>query len=60
MLICGNFDGASVNFGNKSGVFKRLSDEVPQAIGIHCIAQKLELAVMQIKLFPTCLHLKPH
>ncbi|XP_076099754.1 zinc finger protein 862-like [Mytilus galloprovincialis] len=45
-LICGNFDGASVNFGNKSGVFKRLKDEVPQAIGIHCIAHKLELAIL--------------
>jgi len=37
MLICGNFDGASVNFGNKSGVFKNVKDEVPQAIGIHCM-----------------------
>jgi hypothetical protein len=27
-LICGNFDGASVNFGNKSGVFKNVKDEV--------------------------------
>ena len=41
-----NFDGASVNFGNKAGVFKKLKDEVPQAIGIHCIAHKLELAVL--------------
>lgn len=45
-LICGNFDGTSVNFGNKCGVFKRLKDEVPQAIGIHCIAHKLELAIL--------------
>ena len=52
-LICGNFDGASVKFGNTSGVLKRLKDEVPQAIGIHYIAHKFELA-------DYFLHLRPH
>jgi hypothetical protein len=45
-LICSNFDGASVKFGNTSGVFKRLKDVVPQAIGIHYIAHKFELAIV--------------
>lgn len=46
-LICGNLDGAFVKFGNTSGVFKRLKDDVPQAISIHYIAHYI-------------LHLKPH
>lgn len=45
-LICANFDGASVNFGSKSGVFQKIKEFVPEVIGIHCIAHKLELAVL--------------
>lgn len=45
-LVCANFDGASVNFGSKSGVFQKIKEFVPEVIGIHCIAHKLELAVL--------------
>ncbi|CAC5389553.1 unnamed protein product [Mytilus coruscus] len=41
------FDGASVNFGSKSGVVKRIQDAVSERVfAIHCIAHKLELAVL--------------
>lgn len=45
-LVCANFDGASVNFGSKSGVFQKIKEFVPEVIGIHCIAHMLELAVL--------------
>lgn len=45
-LVCANFDGASVNFGCKSGVATRLKAVFPDIVAIHCIAHKLELAVL--------------
>ncbi|XP_006823169.1 zinc finger protein 862-like [Saccoglossus kowalevskii] len=45
-LVMANFDGASVNFGNKNGVTKKLTDINPALISLQCIAHKLELAVL--------------
>ncbi|KAJ8023492.1 hypothetical protein HOLleu_35949 [Holothuria leucospilota] len=40
-------DGASVMTGRKRGVVKRLKDDVPCLIGIHCTAHRLNLASSQ-------------
>ncbi|XP_070560279.1 zinc finger protein 862-like [Ptychodera flava] len=45
-LIMANFDGASVNFGEKNGVVKRMKDIFPTLISLQCIAHKLELAAL--------------
>lgn len=45
-LVCANFDGASVMQGRKSGVVGHILNEIPDIIPIHCIAHKLELAVL--------------
>lgn len=37
-------DGASVNFGVNNGVYKKLADDMPWLLGIHCVAHRLELA----------------
>lgn len=44
-LIMANFDGASVNFGNKNGVVTKLKNVIPEIYALQCIAHKLELAV---------------
>ena len=41
-------DGAAVNMGVRSGVAKRLQDEVPHLIPIHCCAHRVELAIKNI------------
>ena len=38
-------DGASVNIGKKTGMIKRLRDDIPHLVGIDCMAHKLELAL---------------
>ncbi|KAJ8298310.1 hypothetical protein KUTeg_024841 [Tegillarca granosa] len=38
-------DGASVNFGSRSGVAKQLTDRCPWLIPIWCLPHRLELAV---------------
>ncbi|XP_041370388.1 zinc finger protein 862-like [Gigantopelta aegis] len=38
-------DGASVNFGTKGGVLKKLQNEMPWIKMIHCLAHQLELAL---------------
>lgn len=38
-------DGASVNFGVKSGVIAMLRRDVPWLVGIHCLSHRLELAL---------------
>ena len=45
-MICANFDGASVMQGRKSGVAAHILNIITETIPIHCIAHKLELAVM--------------
>lgn len=45
-VVCANFDGASVMMGEKTGVAARLKSRVPHIITLHCIAHKLELAVL--------------
>jgi hypothetical protein len=45
-LVCANFDGASVMLGKKSGVITHIQRQVPQIIPIHCVAHKLELAIL--------------
>ena len=45
-LVCANFDGASVMQGLKGGVVGLMMREIPQFISMHCIAHKLELAVL--------------
>lgn len=44
-IVAGGADGASVNFGPKSGLMKIIRDEVPWLVSIHCVAHRLELAV---------------
>jgi hypothetical protein len=43
-LICANFDSASVNLGQKGGVIAKIRDVIPDVMGLHCVAHKLELA----------------
>ena len=38
-------DGASVNTGKNSGVVKRLRDDVPHLVGVHCMAHRLKLSL---------------
>ncbi|KAK3095892.1 hypothetical protein FSP39_020416 [Pinctada imbricata] len=45
-LVCANFDGASVMLGKKSGVIAHILNRVPEVIPIHCVAHKLELAIL--------------
>ena len=46
-LVGCNFDGANVMIGAKGGVSKKLEDKVSHPICIiHCVAHKLELAVL--------------
>ena len=41
-------DGAAVNMGVRSGAAKRLQDEIPHLIPVHCCAHRVELAVKSI------------
>uniref|UniRef100_A0AAZ1X1X8 C17orf113 probable zinc finger domain-containing protein n=1 Tax=Oreochromis aureus TaxID=47969 RepID=A0AAZ1X1X8_OREAU len=45
-VVCANFDGAAVMMGEKTGVAGRLKQRIPHIITIHCVAHKLELAVL--------------
>ncbi len=45
-VVCANFDGAAVMMGEKTGVAGRLKKRIPHIITIHCVAHKLELAVL--------------
>jgi hypothetical protein len=47
-LICANFDGASVNLGQKGGVIAKIRDVIPDVMGLHCVAHKLELAAHDV------------
>ena len=52
-VICANFDGASVMMGQTNGVAGQLKRRVPHIIVLHCVAHKLELAVLDaVKWFP--------
>ena len=44
-------DGASVMTGKHNGVVKRLRDEVPELIGVHCAAHRCSLAASQAAKF---------
>ena len=45
LVACGS-DGASVMTGVRNGVIAKLRQDVPWLIRIHCVAHKLELAVL--------------
>ena len=45
LVACGS-DRASVMTGVRNGVIAKLRQDVPWLIGIHCVAHKLELAVL--------------
>ena len=45
-LLNGNFDGASVMSGYKSGVQTRLKVNQPGLIYTHCTAHRLELSML--------------
>lgn len=45
-VVCANFDGASVMMGEINGVAGRLKRRVPHIVILHCVAHKLELAVL--------------
>lgn len=38
-------DGASVNFGQKAGMMKKLQEDIPWLLPVHCVSHRLELAV---------------
>ena len=40
-------DGASVNFGKKTGLMKRMADERARLVKIHCANHRVELAVKE-------------
>ena len=44
-LVSSTSDGASVNFGRRTGLMKRLSDSRPWLVTIHCVNHRVELAV---------------
>ena len=46
-IVCGNFDGAAVMMGARNGVKAKLICDHSCATIVHCIAQKLELAVLE-------------
>lgn len=46
-LIGQCYDGASVMSGHINGLQKKVKDEVPQAIFIHCLAHRLNLVLQQ-------------
>lgn len=41
-------DGASVNMGIRYGSAKRLQDEVPHLVPVHCCAHRVELAIKAV------------
>ena len=41
-------DGAAVNMGVRSGAAKRLQNEVPHLVPVHCCAHRVELAIKSI------------
>ena len=45
-VVCANFDGASVMVGEINGVAGQLKRLVPHIVVLHCVAHKLELAVL--------------
>jgi len=50
-LIGISTDGASVMTGRHNGVVKRLRDEIPELIGVHCAAHRCSLAASQAAKF---------
>ena len=45
-IVCGNFDGASVIMGSRNRVKTTLLNDHPSALIIHCVAHRLELAIL--------------
>ena len=45
-IVCAKFDGASVMMGDVNGVPGQLKRRVPHVVILHCVAHKLELAVL--------------
>ena len=45
-IVCGNFDGAAVMMGTRNGVKVKHICDHPFATTVHCVAHKLELAVL--------------
>ena len=39
-------DGASVMMGRQNGVLKKIKDDVPHLIEMHCVAHRLELVIL--------------
>lgn len=47
-LVGMSADGAAVNMGVRTGVAKRLQDEAPCLVAVHCCAHRIELAIKTI------------
>lgn len=45
-MVSANFDGASVTMGSKTGVIAKIRQEVSNILQTHCVAHKLELAIL--------------
>lgn len=45
-LIALGTDGASVNLGAKGGIVALFQKDTPHLVGIHCVAHKLELGIL--------------
>ena len=41
-------DGAAVNMGVRSGAAKRMQDDFPHLVAVHCCAHRVELAIKDI------------
>ena len=52
-LACANFDGCNVMLGQRGGVISQIKEVIPTALGIHFVAHRRELAVLDAsKSFP--------
>ncbi|CAM9855818.1 unnamed protein product, partial [Heterosigma akashiwo] len=49
VIVCANFDGASVNMGVNQSVAKLLKDLFPWLVITHCVCHNLELAILDLK-----------
>ena len=51
-------DGAAVDMGIRSGAAKRLRDEVPHLVSVHCCAHRVELSITLVRTLAFLSHLK--
>ena len=45
-MVAAGCDGASVNLGSRNSVATRLREDHPYILPVHCVAQRLELGIL--------------